>query len=239
MGELLLIEGNLDLVLEPSPDLDCGDTGDRLETLLQFVVGEATQLLEFGFVKHTTGIAAGKAEADDRVGRRIEAQQHRLLRFQRQAEHVQLVTRVEAGHFHVRAPGELEDHVGLAGARYRVDAAHVLDRAECFLYRLRYQILHLDRRRALVLGAHGQGWIGQIGQQVDLQSGKGDQAEQHQGQRGHADRHASACGEFDEVHCAPSSTCTCVPSRTAARPMVMTRSPSSRPSRISTCAASA
>ena len=174
LGQLLLVQGYVDLVFEAAADLDRGDAGDWFETLLQFVVGEAAQLLEFCLARTGSGARTAESEPDDRIGGRVEAQQDRLLRLQRQAQDVELVARFEAGLLHVRAPGELEDHVGLAGARDRVDLAHVLDHAERFLDRLRDQVLDLDRRRALVLGAHGQGRIGQIRQQVDLEPGQRD-----------------------------------------------------------------
>ena len=234
LGQFLLVQGHADLVLKAAADLDRSDTGDRFEALFQFVIGKTAQLLQFGLVE--TGIRSGtaEAEADDRIGRRIEAQQDRLLRFQRQAQDIELVAGLEAGLLHVRTPGELEDHVGLTGARDGMDPAHVLDHAERFLDRLADQVLDLDRRGTFVFGAHGQGRIGEIRQQVDLEARKRNQAKQDQGQRGHADGDAPARGEIDDIHCTPPSTCTAVPSRTAERPRVMTRSPSASPSSTST-----
>ena len=44
LRQLLLVDVDLDLVLEAAADLDRGHAGDRLELLLQFVVGVAAQL---------------------------------------------------------------------------------------------------------------------------------------------------------------------------------------------------
>src|SRR6185437_4000114 len=90
-----------------------------------------------------------------------------------------------------------------------------------------------------------------IRQQIDLESGEPDEAEQHHRYRQHADVDAPARGQLGQAHdpdsgalartwaacaCAGGgvSTVTSVPSRTALRPIVMTRSPSFRPSRTST-----
>lgn len=247
--EFLLVDRDVDLVLEAATDLDCGDTRDRFDALLQIVVGEAAKLLELRF----TGLALHREpEPDDRIGRWIEAQQQRLLRFQRQLQRVELVAHLKARHVHVGAPSELEHDVGLAGARDRMHLAHVLDDADGLLDRLADQVLDFERCGAFVLGAHGQRRIGQVRQQVDLEAEQSDQAEQHQGQRQHADRDTPARGQLGQIHdalppvgvpasaCGVSpSTCTSVPSRTALRPIVMTRSPSFRPSRISTRSPSA
>ena len=195
--------------------------------------------------------SARQAEAHDRIGRRIEAQQQRLLRFERQLQRVELVAHLEARHVHVGAPRELEHDIGLAGARDRMHLAHVLDDADGLFDRLADQVLDLERRGAFVFGAHGQRRIRKIRQQVDLEPGQADQAEQHHRQRQHADGDAPARGQLGQAHVPDSgafartcaacacagggvSTVTSVPSRTALRPIVMTRSPSLRPSRTST-----
>src|SRR6202000_827731 len=101
-----------------------------------------------------------------------------------------------------------------------------------------------------VFGAHGQRRIGQIRQEIDLQTRQRDETEQNEGERDHADGNAPARSGLDDVHpWAPGflfsasacgftgvspMTCTAVPSRTALRPTVMTRAPSSTPPRIST-----
>ncbi len=247
--QALLIDVDIDLVLETAADFHRSDAGRRFETFLEFVVGEPTQLFQFGFADLALAFALRRSEreAHDRVGGRIEAQQDRLLRFERQLQDVELVANVEVRLVHVGAPGELENHVGLPGARHRVDLAQVLDHADRFLDRLRDQVFDLERRRTFVFGADRQRRVTQVGQQVDLESGQRDQAEQDESQRDHADGDASARGSFDDVH--PSApftgwaattalgcsliTCTAVPSRTALRPTVMTCVPESMPERTS------
>ena len=232
MLQTLLVDIDVDLIFESATDLDRGHPGGGFQALAQFVVGEAAQLLEFCLAGGRA--AAGEGQAHDRVGRRIEAQQYGFFRFQRQLQHIELVAHVEAGLIHIRAPGKLEDHIGLAGLRHRVDLAHVLDHAKRFLDRLRNQRLDFQRCGTFEGGAHGQRRIAQVRQQVDLEAEQPDHAEQHQGQRDHADGHAPAGGQFDQAHALLSSTKTEVPSRTALRPTVITRVPSSRPERIST-----
>ncbi len=269
--QLLLVDRHVDLVLEAAADLDRGDARDGLDALLQIIVGEAAQLLQLDFARGDgrarrrcfrvlgrRGVSrcrcatvGGQTEPQDRIGRRIEAQQQRLLRFERQLQRVELVAHLEAGHVHVGAPGELEHDIGLAGARYRMHLAHVLDDADGLFDRLADQVFDFQRRGTFVFGAHRQRRVRQIRQQVDLESGESDQAEQHHRQRQHADGDAPARGQLRQTHdpdsgafartcaacaCAGGgvSTVTSVPSRTALRPIVMTRSPSLRPSRTST-----
>jgi len=205
---------------------------------LQLVVRKAAQLFQLRLANVTLAVvgARGQGKTHDRISRRIEPQQHRLLRLERELQDVELVAYVQVGLVHVRAPGELEDYVGLARARDRMDLAQILDDADRFFDRLRNEVLHLERCRTFIFGADGQCRIAQVGQQVDLESGKRDQAEQYECQRDHADGDASARGGFYDVHpAAPAagsfattlaesglSICTAVPSRTALRPTVMT-----------------
>ncbi len=233
----------------PPPTLTAATPATGSMRFFKSSSAKRAKLLELRF----TGLALHREpEPDDRIGRWIEAQQQRLLRFQRQLQRVELVAHLKARHVHVGAPSELEHDVGLAGARDRMHLAHVLDDADGLLDRLADQVLDFERCGAFVLGAHGQRRIGQVRQQVDLEAEQSDQAEQHQGQRQHADRDTPARGQLGQIHdalppvgvpasaCGVSpSTCTSVPSRTALRPIVMTRSPSFRPSRISTRSPSA
>ncbi len=246
--QLLLVDQHLDLVLEAAANLDRRHASHRRQVLLQILVGIAPQLLELHLAGRGAG-AHGQAQPQDRIGRRIEAQQQRLVRFQRQLHAVELVAHFEAGHVHVGAPGELEHDIGLPRARDRMHPAHVLDHADRFLDRLADEVLDLGRRRTFVIGTHRERGIGQVGQQVDLEARQTNHAEQHQSHGQHADRDAAPGGEFGQVHRADpasacranaptaavpaSSTCTWVPSRTALRPTVITRSPALMPSRTS------
>ena len=164
----MLVDRDVDLVFKAAADLDRRDTGDRFDALLQIVVGEAAQLLELRFAGFLFPTAA-EAEANDRVGRRIEAQQQRLLRFERKLQRIELVAHFQARHVHVGTPRELEHDIRLAGTRYRMRLAHVLDHTDRFLDRLTDQVFDLQRRRPFVVGAHGQRRVGKIRQQIDLE----------------------------------------------------------------------
>jgi hypothetical protein len=145
------------------------------------------------------GGPAGEHQPHDRLGAGVEAQEDRRLRLQRQAQHLELVAHLQAGLVHVGAPGELQHDVALAGARNRTQPAQVLDHADRFLHRLRDQRLDLRRCRSGVLGAHGERWIAQVRQQVDLEVAQRDQPEQDERQRDHGDGDASPRGELDQA----------------------------------------
>src|SRR5438445_4437170 len=197
-----LVDRDVDLVFQTAADLDGGDAGCGFKTLFQLVVRETTQLLERGLVDRAT-VSLGilrQRQADDRIGRRIETQQHGLLRLERQLQRVELVAHVEAGLVHVRAPGKFKHDVGLARARDRMDLAQVFDHADCLFHRLRNEVFDFERRRAFIFGAYGQRRIGQVRQQVHLKAEQRDHAEQYEGNRDHADGYASARSEFNDIH---------------------------------------
>jgi hypothetical protein len=97
LRQLLLVDLDLHLVLEAAGDLDRGHALDRLQALLQFFVGIAAQLASAEGHQPGRSALAGQHQTHDRLGRRVEAQQHRRLGFQRQAQHFELVAHLEAG----------------------------------------------------------------------------------------------------------------------------------------------
>jgi hypothetical protein len=263
LRKLALVDVDLHFVFQAATDLHRGHAVDGFELALEVVIGEAAQLhqLADAFLRAARLPLRRQRKAHDRLGGRIEAQQHRRLGVQRELQRLHLVAHVQAGLIHVGAPGEFQHHVGLAGARDRLQLAQALDHAEGFLGGLRDQGLDFRRRGAFVVGTHGQGGIAQVGKQIDLQAAQRDQAEQHQGQRHHRDGDATAGGEFDQTepagrnpwdvrivrtHCAAARgagdaaallapmTCTALPSRSADLPATTTSAPSRRPARTST-----
>ena len=166
LRELLLVDEDLDLVLVAAADLDGGRAFDGLEVRLEAVFGEAGAA---DFRRSTTGLGRAfveQREPHDGLARRVEAQQQRSLGLERQLQQVELLAHVDAREVHVRAPEELERHVGLAGARHRAHLAHVADDADRFLDRPRDEVLDLERRGARQLGADRERRVGEVRQQV-------------------------------------------------------------------------
>ena len=122
LGELSLVHEDLDLVLVAAADLDRRGAVDGLEIRFQAIIREAAQVLEpidaAGVAAGAPGIVIGvhECQAHDRLGGWIEAQQDRPAGLDRQLQQVDLLAHVDAREVHVRAPGELQDHVGLASA---------------------------------------------------------------------------------------------------------------------------
>ena len=201
LGQLLLVQVHLHLVLEAAADLDRSHAVHRFELLLQVLVGIAADLAELAqrIAVIARGVLRRQHQPHDRLGGRIEAQQHRRLGFLRQLQRLHLVAHVEAGLVHVGVPGKLQHHITLAGARNRAQLAQVLDHADGLFHRLADQGLDFRRRRTGVFGAHGQGRVAQVGQQVDLEVAQRDQAEQHQRHRHHRHGDAAAGGEADDA----------------------------------------
>ena len=204
--ELLLVHEDLDLVLVPAAHLDRGGAVHRLQVRLQPVVGEAAQALQpldaAGFVRGGLRELVGVDEgvAHHRLGRRVEAQQDRAARLERQLEQVDLLAHVDAREVHVRAPGEFEDHVGLARARHGTYRAHVADDADGLLDRARDQRLELERGGAGQVGADREGRVGEVGQEVELQPRQRYEAEQDDRDGHHQDGDAPPRGELDDFH---------------------------------------
>jgi len=248
--ERLLIEIDLNLVLEATGNLDRGDAGDRFQPFLEFFLAVPAQALEQCFIDTRDAAFAAQGKAHDRLGGRVETQQHRFFRFKRQLHRFQFVAHLDARLVHVGTPGELQNHVALPGTRHRMQLAQVLDHAHRFLDRLGHQVFDLAGRSANVLGAHGQRGIAQVRQQIDLELTQRQQAEQHQGHGKHRHRDPAAGGKGDQAHWLAAvaalpltatalaasgslTTSTVAPSRNVTLPTVTTPSPSTNPSRIS------
>ena len=211
LRQLLLVHEDLDLVLVAAADLDRRGAVDRLEVGLEAVVGEAAQALQpldaagLAGVRLRELVGVDEGVAHDRFGGRVETQQDRPARLERQLQQVDLLAHVDAREVHVRAPGELEDHVGLAGARDRAHRADVPDDADRLLDRAGDERLELERRGARQVRAHRQRRVGEVGQQVELQARQRDEAEQHDRDRHHQDGDAPARRELDDLHRGPSA----------------------------------
>src|SRR5690606_33628939 len=164
---------------------------------LELVIGVAAQL---GELAHGITLAHRRQRhAQDRLGRGVEAQQHRRLHLERKLQGLELVADFQAGLVHVRAPGELEHDVALAGAGNGLELAQPLDHAQGFLDRFADQGFHFHRCRTGVLGAHGQGRVAEVGQQVDPQVAQRDQPEQQQADGHHRHGHPAPRGKFNDA----------------------------------------
>ncbi len=118
----------------------------------------------------------------------------------RQAHPVEALADVEGGEVHVGVPGELEGHLGGVRPRRRGHADHVVDHPDRVFDRPGQQRLDLDRSGAFVGGADGQGRVGDIGQEIDREIAKGDDAEDHRRHREDEDRDRPADRKIDDLH---------------------------------------
>src|SRR5690606_25527722 len=81
--ELVLVEADLDLLLEPALDLDRGDVLERLEHAADVAVGDPAQILE-ALGAGEGGPLAADRQGQHRVEGRVVAQDQRLLDLGRQ-----------------------------------------------------------------------------------------------------------------------------------------------------------
>ncbi len=167
--------------------------------------GQADVILEFAWGTDMDLAGIDVREKIDLLQLPLEASRPILLRFDPSTEPVMRYAFVDTDEFAKTSPGEFEDHVGLAGARYGPHGADIADDADGFLDRPRDEGLEFQRSGAREVRAHRQRWIGQVGQQVQLQARKRHEAEQDDGDRHHQDRDPAPRGELDDLHRAPAS----------------------------------
>ena len=72
-------------------------------------------------------------DPQDRIIRRIEAQNHRALGVLGKLDQVEFFADIDAGNVHVGVPVEFEDHLRLPGTRYRADAVKAPHHADSLL----------------------------------------------------------------------------------------------------------
>ena len=94
-------------------------------------------------------------DAQDRVVRRVESQDHRALGVLRKLDQVELLAHVHARDVHVGVPVELKDHLGLPRAGDRADAVEAPDHAHALFDRASEQRLDLFGRGVFVVGLDG------------------------------------------------------------------------------------
>jgi hypothetical protein len=204
LGELLLVDEDLHLVLVATAHLDGRRPLDGLEVRLEPVVREAAQGLQAidGVARCALG-GVVKREAHHRFAGRVEAEQERALGLERQLQQVELLAHVDAGEIHVGAPDELQRHVGLTGTRHGPHLAHVADDADGFLDRTGDERLEFERRRAGEFGADGQRGVGEVGQEVQVEPRQRHQPEKRDRHGAHDDGHAPPDREVDQLHGLP------------------------------------
>ena len=200
LRQSLLVDVDLHFVFETAADLDRRRAFDRLDLGLDAVVGEAAQEFEPVFVAARLGGFIDERHAHDRFAGRVEAQQQRPRCFDGQPQQVEALAHLDAGEVHVRAPGEFDDHVRLAGARHRAHRAHVAHHAGRFFDGARDQVFDFGGRRARQLGADGQRRVRQVRQQVHLEPRQRNDAQQGDRHRRHGDGDAPANREVHEAH---------------------------------------
>ncbi len=210
LRQLLLIDEHLDLVLVAAAHLDRGGARHGLEIRLQTIFGEAPEKLEPLFaVDWSSAVGVNlleQCEAHHRLGRGIEAQQQRALRFERELQQVELLAHLDARQIHVRAPDELQGHVRLTGTRYGTHLADIANDPDRLFDRSCDQVLDLQGCSPDELRAHGERRIGEIGQEIHFQARQRYKAEQRDRHHAHDDGDAPASGEVYELHgCGPVS----------------------------------
>ena len=169
LRQLLLVDEHLHLVLVAAAHLHGCGALDGLEIRFQPVLREPAQRFQT-----LDGVVAlrlvEEGQAHDRLARRVEAQQQRTLRLERQLQQVELLADVDPGEIHVRAPDELEDHVRLPRPGDGANLADVADDPDRFFHGPRDQVFDLERRRARELGAYRERRVREVGQEVELES---------------------------------------------------------------------
>src|SRR3546814_16528112 len=94
-----------------SSDVCSSDLGNRFQTLLELFLAVPAQALEQYLIDAFDVALAAQGKAHDRLGRGIEAQQHRFLDCQRQMHRFELATNLDA---------RLVHEIGRAWCRARV-----------------------------------------------------------------------------------------------------------------------
>jgi hypothetical protein len=113
---------------------------------------------------------------------------------------VELLAHVEHREVHIGAPGEAQCDQGdaLAGdALHALDAGHSADTA---LDGLRDEPLDLGRTHVGVLGVHDEPWVGDVGQQIDGNTGERDEPQEDDAQEEHRHRNGATDGAAREGH---------------------------------------
>ncbi|MBV6417258.1 MAG: hypothetical protein CMLOHMNK_01904 [Steroidobacteraceae bacterium] len=221
LGEALLVDVDVHLVFEAAAHLDRRRSFGCLEGGFQAVVGEAAQRLQPLVARSAGSGEVDECEAQHGFGRRVEAQEQRPARVERQLQQVEALAHLDAREIHVGAPDELEHDIRLPGARNGAHTAHIADGAGRLFDRARDQVLDFERRRARQFGADRQRRVRQVGKQVDLEARQRDDTEQRHGDGRHRDRDAAAQGEIDDAHGdprAPISGSRCASRRRLSRP---------------------
>ena len=189
-GHLAFVEFDEDLLLQPALDLDRGHAGESLQFPFDLILRDAAEREEVQIAIY--------AEPHNRIHGRIVAQDQGPFRVLH-VEIVELLPDVLGGEIHVRAPLEFQDHVRQPGFGDGVDAYELVDHAQSLLDGPRDGVLHLLGRRARILGAHGQGGVGDVGHEVQGQPLIGYQPEDHDRDHDHQNRHGSRGGHLKQV----------------------------------------
>ena len=200
LRQTLLIDVDRHFVLVAAADQHGGNARHRIQALLHHLLGEAAQLLQRGDAVVLRRFHQRDGGADDGVEVRIQAQNGRAFDVQRQLHEVQFLAHLHGGVVHVRAPGELQHQIRAFGGGNRVHAAHAVDDANALFEAPGDLLFHLAGRRALEVGAHGEGRIGEFRQQIQAQPVQGQAAEKGHGQGRHGDGDAPGHRSGDDAH---------------------------------------
>jgi len=192
LGELLLVDVDLDLFLEAAHHLDGGHAVHRLQVLLQLLLGEEPEHAQVG--------QPLQPDAHDGVAGRVEPQDHGFFGVTGQLHEVELLPYIQHRQVHVGVPVEFQDDLGLSRSRDRADPGEAGDHTDSLLDRLRDQVLDFLRRGVGVGGVDGQGRVGDVGQQVERQAVERDDPEQDHRHHEHGHGDGSRDRAADIVH---------------------------------------
>jgi hypothetical protein len=221
------VDGNLPLAA--AADLGGGDALELLEFLLDLLLRQTARQREVGVAEPLRR----DGDAQDRILVRVVGQDQRTFRFVRERRRGDLRVEVAADLGHVGVPAELQRDVGKRAARNRGHRDEPAGGGEPFLEHLGDALVHVARTRARVLGAHRDRRIVEVGQQRDIESRVGDDAEHDGRQNEHQYGDRPACRPFERsVHSASRSS-TSASSESVSWPSTTTSSVSVTPAMIS------
>ena len=157
--ESFLVNLDLDLFFKTAGHLGGGDALDGLEILLDPALCEVAQGAEV--------TRSRERQAQDRVEARIEPQDDRALGLSRQVQAIYFFPDLHRHEVHIRTPLELEQDLGGACPRDRVNTLQAAENAYGFLDPAGYEVLDLLGGAVGEICLDRDGGIGNVGEELD------------------------------------------------------------------------
>ena len=196
-GHALGVDGDAQLALGATVDVDPGDARHALETVLQDVGREVAEGVHLARV----AIEPGQHEPGDRLVLGAGGAERRLIHLVGVAGHpVEPVGHQQQGAVHVLADLELEGQARPSVLGTALDLGHALETLEHLFLAVDDLAFDFGRRPAQPVGGDGNDRPADIGRELNRDGLERQQAEhhRHQHRRDHGDRTLDGC--LDQVH---------------------------------------